>query len=1089
MRHTHTLTSPLNTSTLRLIKGWHLLFVAAFVFLASVGFAVLLYSHAAAFAGPSLGTAQSFAVLGGSTVTNTGMTVVTGDLGVSPGSAVTGFPPGVVVGGTIHANDAVAMQAQNDVTTAYNALAGMACNTALTGQDLGGLTLTPGVYCFTSSAQLTGTLTLDAQCDPNAVFIFQIASTLTTASSSSVQIINGGQNCNVFWQVGSSATLGTGTAFVGNILALASITLTTGSSLSGRALARTGAVTMDTNAVSAPSCITAAAPTLGKAFSPATINTGGISTLTITLSNPNSWCTNLTAPLTDTLPMGVVIAAVPNASTTCGGGVTATAGGSTVTLTGGSIPAGAPGTCTVTVNVTAALGGNYLNTLPAGALQTTNGNNAAPASATLTVVPPSGPPLLGKAFNLATINAGGVSTLTITLINPNAGAATLTAPLTDTLPAGVVIAPAPNEANTCGGVVTATAGGSTVTLTGGAIPGGSPGTCTVTVNVTAALGGSYLNIIPANALQTNNGFNAAPASATLTVVPPPPPVPPTLSKAFSPATINAGGFSTLTITLSNPNTTVANLTAPFIDTLPSGVLIAAVPNASTTCPGSGAVAAAAGGSTVTLPVGRSIPAGNGIIAGTCTVTVNVTAAAPGSYVNTLLPNVLQTSNGNNVAPAIAILIVSGIDLSILKTGSALVALETTQFTYTLSVVNFGPGAATGVTVTDTLPAGLTLVSATPSQGACSGTSTITCSLGNLANQATATVTLVVLLPMKSAGSVLSNTATITSNQPEIAPANNTSTLSVPVEKVPPGPGLTLPPASPVSDTKPGSVLIFPYYTSDASNPNRTNTRISITNVENQWSACVHLFFVDGTSCSVADATLCLTPNQTASFLLSDIDPGTSGYLVAVLVDCMTGCPLNINTLIGHEYVKLASGHAANLGAEAIAGLPGVLASCDGNSSTAELRFDGVMYNQLPRVLALDNIASRADGNDTLLIINRIGGSLATGAATLGALFGLLYDDAENPLSFSFPAGTCQFRSSLSNNFPRVAPRFEQFIPAGRFGWAKFYSLSDIGILGAAINFNPNAGTAANAFNQGHNLHKLALTSSASLTIPIFPPNC
>jgi len=212
----------------------------------------------------SLGTAQSFAVLGSSTVTNTGMTTVTGDLGVSPGTAITGFPPGVVIGGTIHANDVVAMQAQNDVTTAYNALAGQACNTVLTGTDLGGLTLKPGVYCFTSSAQLTGTLTLDAQGNPNAVFVFQIASTLTTASNSSVLTINGSQNCNVFWQVGSSATLGTGTVFVGNILALASITLNTGATLSGRALARTGAVTLDTNAVSASNCSTKKAQTKAK---------------------------------------------------------------------------------------------------------------------------------------------------------------------------------------------------------------------------------------------------------------------------------------------------------------------------------------------------------------------------------------------------------------------------------------------------------------------------------------------------------------------------------------------------------------------------------------------------------------------------------------------------------------------------------------------------------------------------------------------------------------------------------------------------------------------------------------------------------
>jgi len=196
-----------------------------------------------------LGTAGNFGVLGGSTVTNTGPTIVNGNVGVSPGSSVTGFPPGIVSGGTIHSNDAVAMQAQNDLTTAYNTAAGTPCTVDLTGINLGGLTLTPGVYCFTSSAQLTGTLTLNSLGNPLSSFIFKIGSTLTTASNSSVVMINSGSSCNVFWQVGSSATLGTGSAFAGNILSLTSITMTTGSTLSGRALARNGAVTLDTNSV------------------------------------------------------------------------------------------------------------------------------------------------------------------------------------------------------------------------------------------------------------------------------------------------------------------------------------------------------------------------------------------------------------------------------------------------------------------------------------------------------------------------------------------------------------------------------------------------------------------------------------------------------------------------------------------------------------------------------------------------------------------------------------------------------------------------------------------------------------------------
>lgn len=202
----------------------------------------------------SLGSAESFTVLAGSTVTSTGATTITGNLGVSPGLAVTGFPPGIVAGGTIHAGDATAAQAQIDVTLAYTTLAGQACDVDLTGQDLGGLTLTEGVYCFSSLAQLTGNLTLDAQGNADAVFTFQIASTLTTASNASVVVINGGGDCNVFWQVGSSATLGSGSAFAGNVLAVASVTLATGASVSGRVFGRNGAVTMDTNDLSIESC-------------------------------------------------------------------------------------------------------------------------------------------------------------------------------------------------------------------------------------------------------------------------------------------------------------------------------------------------------------------------------------------------------------------------------------------------------------------------------------------------------------------------------------------------------------------------------------------------------------------------------------------------------------------------------------------------------------------------------------------------------------------------------------------------------------------------------------------------------------------
>ena len=356
--------------------------------------AALLFTRAdvalAATAVP-LGTASSFAVLGGTPgVTNTGATLVVGDLGVSPAASVTGFPPGIVVG-TIHAANAVAASAQFDSAAAYGLLAAQACTvTFAVPTDLAGMTLAPGVYCFASSASNTGLLRLDAGGNTNAVWLFRTATSLITTSGASVVPINGGQACNVYWQVGSSATLGTTTTFAGNILALTSITVATGSTLSGRALAQTGAVTLDASSIAVcslapitPSVI----PTLAKSFSPNRINAAGVSTLTVTLSNPNPSVATLAAPLVDTLPSGVLIAPLPNGSTSCGGGTTVTATPGTSTL---SLPAGrtipANGSCTMSVSVTAPLVGTYFNVLPVNALQTSNGNNPSPAVAPLTVL-------------------------------------------------------------------------------------------------------------------------------------------------------------------------------------------------------------------------------------------------------------------------------------------------------------------------------------------------------------------------------------------------------------------------------------------------------------------------------------------------------------------------------------------------------------------------------------------------------------------------------------------------------------------------------------------------------------------------------
>ena len=209
-----------------------------------------------------LGTAAAFAVLAGTGITNTGPTVITGDIGTFPTTSETGTSS-LVITGTNHAGDAVTQRAKTDLNNAYLVAAGQGPPAAIPA-DLAGKRLLSGVYASASSIGLSGQLTLDAAGDPNAVFVFQAGSTLTTATASSVVLVNGAQPCNVFWKIGSSATLGTGTAFQGNVLALTSITLTTGATVKGRVLARNGAVTLDTNTISRATC----APPVAKSATP-----------------------------------------------------------------------------------------------------------------------------------------------------------------------------------------------------------------------------------------------------------------------------------------------------------------------------------------------------------------------------------------------------------------------------------------------------------------------------------------------------------------------------------------------------------------------------------------------------------------------------------------------------------------------------------------------------------------------------------------------------------------------------------------------------------------------------------------------------
>jgi hypothetical protein len=232
----------------------------------------------------ALGSATTFAVLGGSTVTNAGLSIVNGDLGLSPGTAVTGFPPGVINGAT-HAGDPVAAQAQVDLTAAYNDAAGRTVGAITVAGNLGGQTLVPGLYKSTSTLEISsGDLTLDAQGDANAVFIFQMGTTFTSTIGRQIILAGGAKAANIFWQVGSSATLGTNSVFKGNILALASITVTTGAAVEGRLLARTGAVTLDANGVGPAPILSSTAP----ANRSAGVALGGVTSVANSLSLTNN---------------------------------------------------------------------------------------------------------------------------------------------------------------------------------------------------------------------------------------------------------------------------------------------------------------------------------------------------------------------------------------------------------------------------------------------------------------------------------------------------------------------------------------------------------------------------------------------------------------------------------------------------------------------------------------------------------------------------------------------------------------------------------------------------------------------------------
>lgn len=546
------------------------------------------------------------------------------------------------------------------------------------------ITLTNVSFTDSLPAGMTVAATPDAGTDcPSGVVTTTSGASLITISGAT---ITPGTSCNIWVNV-TASTLGAYT----NTIPVNAITTTQG---------------IPNQSPASDILYVVAKPTVSKAFSPTSVNMGESSTLTVTINNNYSGAVALSGvSLTDSLPLGLYIASTPAASTTCSNGVvTADAGTNVLALSGASIAAGA--SCTFQAKVVSNTAASYTNNIPDSALVNAQGlTNPGPATGPLTVLPPAS---VSKVFSPASISAGGTSTLTITLGNAGSSEITLTSALVDALPGNVFVHSIPNVSKNCLGAVTAVAGATSITYANGAtIPAGG---CTIAVDVTSSVAGGYTNTIAAGQLTTDAGNNPSPAVATLGVDKP---AAPTVSKSFSPGTIAAGGTSTLTINLGNPNTDAAALTATFTDTLPANVLVASAPAIGGSCT-TASVTAAASGSTITYASGAEIPAGG------CTITVAVTSAVSGSYTNTIAAGALVTAGGGNPQPATApLVVVSPIPPTIAKSFNPNVI---NPGGISRLMITLGNSNATAITLSsdlnDTLPTGVTVASTPNIGGTC-----------------------------------------------------------------------------------------------------------------------------------------------------------------------------------------------------------------------------------------------------------------------------------------------------------------------------------------------------------------------------------
>ncbi|HWG50105.1 MAG TPA: hypothetical protein VN669_10450 [Candidatus Acidoferrales bacterium] len=439
-------------------------------------------------------------------------------------------------------------------------------------------------------------------------------------------------------------------------------------------------------------------PQITKSFGAARIPVNGTTTLSFSINNPNVVAINTS--FTDTLPVGLQVASTPGVTNTCGGTVTATAGSGTISFSNNLTPVGA---CSISVNITGTVDNNYTNSVTIDSTDAGNGNTS---SANLTVIDP---PTIAKAFGASTIPLNGTTSLTFTLTSANQNLSISGAAFTDNLPAGLVVAPTPNLNNTCGGTATATAGASSVSLSGATLaPGAS---CTVSANVQGTTGGVKNNSVQVTSINAGTGNTS---NASVTVV-----APPVIDKAFGAASIPLNGSTSLSFTISNPNVTAALSGVAFTDTLPAGLVIS-TPNGLTGSCGTGTVTATQGTNVISLSGGTL--AANA----SCTFSVNVTGITAGTQNNTT-GNVTSVEGGTGGTASASINVVAPPSIAKVFNPAEIGLNATTSLTFTITNPAANTASLTGVAFTDTLPTGLTVASATAT--VCGGTLTTTAPTG------------------------------------------------------------------------------------------------------------------------------------------------------------------------------------------------------------------------------------------------------------------------------------------------------------------------------------------------------------------------